>query len=60
MYGDALVFRVLIFIFFFGTNGKKGHLDENDFCQCYRQCFRISYSESYLITTILKVPSQQL
>ena len=30
-YEDAMVFRVFIFILLFRTNGKKGHLDENDF-----------------------------
>ena len=30
-YENAMVFRVLIFIFLFKTNEKKGHLDKNDF-----------------------------
>ena len=30
-YEDAMVFRVLIFIFLFRTNGKKEHFDENEF-----------------------------
>ena len=30
-YENVMVFRVLIFIFLFKTNEKKGHLDKNDF-----------------------------
>ena len=30
-YENAMVFRVLIFIFLFKINEKKGHLDKNDF-----------------------------
>ena len=58
-YEDAMVFRVLIFIFLFKTNGKKRHLDENDF----RAIMLVSpkkYSESYLIATMFKVSSQKL
>ena len=54
-----MVFRVLIFIFLFKTNGKKRHLDENDF----RAIMLVSpknYSESYLIATMFKVSSQKL
>ena len=29
-YEDPMVFRVFVYIFLFGTNGKNGHLDEND------------------------------
>ena len=31
LYKDPVVFRVLIFIFLLRTDGKKGHLDQNDF-----------------------------
>ena len=30
-YEDTMVFHVFIFIFLFRTNGKNGHLDDNDF-----------------------------
>ena len=30
-YENAMVFRVLIFIFLFKTNENKGHLDKKDF-----------------------------
>ena len=30
-----MVFRVFIFILLLRTNGKKEHLDENDFRHCY-------------------------
>ena len=42
----VLLFFVLIFIFLFRTNGRKGNLDENDFREYY-----FNFSES----TILKV-----
>ena len=50
----------LLLLFFFRTNRKKGHLDENGFCHCYGNFFRKWYSESYLITAMFKVFSQQL
>ena len=41
-YEDVTVFDVFIlfiylfiYLFLFITNGKKGNLDENDFCHCY-------------------------
>ena len=61
MYADALVFRchVFSFIFIFRINGKKGHLDENDFRHCYGHFFAsdiLNFDHNYM----LKVPSQQL
>ena len=57
-YEDDMAFLLLLFLF--RTNGKKGrHLDENDFRHCYGNFFRKRHSESYLITAMLKVPSQQ-
>ena len=55
LYEDSMVFRVLLFIilFLFRTNAKKGYLDENIFCH---SC----HSESYLITAMLKVLTQQV
>ena len=50
----------LSLLFSFRTNGKKGHLDENDFRQCYGNFSQKWYFESYLITAMFKVPSQQL
>ena len=50
----------LLLSFFFRTNGKKGHLDENGFHHCYSNFFRKWYSESYLISPMFKVFSQQL
>ena len=37
-YEDAMIFRI-IFILLFRTNGKKEHLDENDFRRCYGNFF---------------------
>ena len=51
---------VRFYFLLFTTNGKKGHLDENDFRYCYGNFFLKSHSESYLITAIFRVPSQQL
>ena len=36
-YEDAMVFPLFIFVFCleFKTDGKKGHLDENDFRHCH-------------------------
>ena len=49
------------FIFLFRANGKKGHLDEHNFRHCYGSFFlKIRHSESYVITTMFKVPSQQI
>ena len=36
---DAMVFHGFNFIFLFRTNGKKGHLHENDFLHCYGDFF---------------------
>ena len=47
------------FLFLFRTNGKKGHLDRNDFCHCYGNFIQKWHSEKYLITAMLKVPSQE-
>ena len=38
-YEGATVFRISIFIFLFRTNGKKEHLDENDFRHGYGNYF---------------------
>ena len=46
LYEDDMVFRVFIVINFIKTNGKKGHLDENDFRHCYGNSFRKCHSES--------------
>ena len=58
-YGVALVFRVFIFIFLFRTNGKKEYLGENEFVTVM-VIFRKCHSESYLITSVFKICSQQL
>ena len=50
----------LLLLFLFRTNGKKGHLDEKDMRHCYGNVFRKWHSESYLITAMLKVLSQQI
>ena len=42
-----MVFFIFIFIFLFRTNGKKEHLDENEF---FRKC----YYESYWISAMFK------
>ena len=34
-----MVFRIFILIFLFSTNGKKEHLDENDFHHGYGKYF---------------------
>ena len=34
-----MVFRIFILIFLFSTNGKKEHLDENDFYHGYGKYF---------------------
>ena len=52
-----------LLLFLFRTNGKKGHLDENDFDQCYVMLFSQKdkgHSETYLITAMFKVRSQRL
>ena len=46
-------------VYLFRTKGKKGHLDGNDFRHSYGNFTRKQYSESYLITAIFKVPSQE-
>ena len=48
------------FIFLFRSNGKKEHLDENDFRHGYGKLFPKFSSDSYLISVIFKVLSQQL
>ena len=53
-------FACSLLLFLFRTNRKEGHLDENDFCHFYGIFFRKWHSESYLITAMYKVPSQQL
>ena len=50
----------LLLLFLFRTNDKKGHLDENGFRHYYGNVFRKWHSESYLITAMFKVPSQEL
>ena len=54
-----MVFCVLIFIFLFRTNGRKGNLDENNFPTVMVSCFESailkvnhSYVESPLSTVI--------
>ena len=56
-----MVFCVSIFIFFvFRTNGKKEHLDENNFCHWYGNFFESAVLKfSYLIAAMLKVFSRQ-
>ena len=49
-----------LLLLLFRTNGKKGHLDENRFRRCYGNFFWKWHSESYLITAMFRVPSQQL
>ena len=58
-YENDMVFCVFIVIIF-RSNGKKRHLDANDFRHCCGNFFGNCNSESYLITTMFKVPSQQL
>ena len=48
------------FIFCLEPNSKKGNLDENNFRPCYGSFFRKCRSESYLLTAIFKVFSQQI
>ena len=50
----------LLLLILFRTNGKKGHLDENDFRQYDANFFQKWHSESYLITAMFKVPSQHI
>ena len=50
----------LLLLFLFRTNGKKGHLDENDLRHCYDNFFRKWHSESCLITAMFKLPFHQL
>ena len=40
--GGAMVFRILVLFFLFRINGKKEHLDENDFRHGYGNCFESS------------------
>ena len=54
-------YSVCLLLFLFRTNSKKGHLeDENDFCHCHGNFFQNWHFESYLVTAMFKVPSQQL
>ena len=46
----------LLLLFLFKTNDKKGHLDENELVIFFQKW----HYESYLITAMFKVPSQQL
>ena len=55
-----MVFRVFIFILLLRTNGKKEHLDENDFRHSYVFFFRKCRFESYFITEMFTGLSQQL
>ena len=50
----------LLLLFLFRTNGKKENLDENGFRHCNGTFFRKWHSESYLITAMFKVPSQEI
>ena len=59
-YEDDMVFRSLLLLLFFRTNGKKEHLIKNGFRHCYDNVFRKWHFESYLITAMFKVPSQQI
>ena len=59
-YEDDMVFRSLLLLFLFRTNGKKEHLIKNDFRHCYDNVFRKWHFGSYLITAMFKVPSQQM
>ena len=52
-------YSACLLLFLFRTTGEKGHLDKNDFRQCYGNFFRNWHSERYLITAMFKVPSQQ-
>ena len=52
--------RVYCYYFCLEPTGKIGHLDENDLRHCYGNFFRKWHSESYLITAMFKVRSQQL
>ena len=56
---DDMVFCVFIVIIF-KSNDKKRHLDANDVRHCYGNFFRKWHSESYLITAMFKVPSQEI
>ena len=47
-------FACLLLLILFRTNGKKGHLDENDFRHCDGNFFQMWHSESYLITAMFK------
>ena len=58
-YEDDMVFRVFVVIIF-RTNGKKGQLDAKNFRHYYGNFFRRWHSESYLITAMFKISSQQL
>ena len=49
-----------VFLFLFRTNGKKGRLDENNFCQCYVFFSKVVLWKWYSGTAMFKVLSQQL
>ena len=59
-YEETWYSKCLLLLFLFRTNGKKEDLDENDFRHCHGNFFWKWHSESYLITAMFKVPSQQL
>ena len=58
-YEDDMAFCVFIVIILRG-DGKKRHLDANQFRHCYSNFFRKWRSERYLITAMFKGSSQQL
>ena len=50
----------LLLLVWLRNNDKKVHLDEKDVRHYFGNVFRKWHSESYLITAMFKVPSQQL
>ena len=46
----------LLLLFLFRTNGKKGHLDKNNFCHYYGNFFRNWYSEKLLDHSYVQSP----
>ena len=46
----------LLLLFLFRTNGKKGHLDKNDFRHCYGNFFRKWHSEKLLDHSYVQSP----
>ena len=64
-YGIPCVHFYLFIIFLFRTNGKKGHLDENDFRYCYCNLSKVAFwkplERSYIwssFSTIYEAPWQ--